>query len=359
MRFGINFFPSVDPTQLSGYGYYRQALALAARADELGYHHIRTVEHYFRGYGGYSPSPIVFLTAVAQRTQWVRLVTGAVLPAFNHPIKLAAELAMLDCLSDGRLDAGFARAFLPEEFEAFQVSMDESRARFEEGIAAVKRLWTEAEVRFDGSFHQFGPLSLLPKPVQHPHPPIWIAAIQTAESFVWAGEQGYNLMIVPYLSAFESVAANLKAYRESYERAGNGAGGGKVQMSFHLYVAEDGATARREAKAPMEEYIRLFKQSATAWIGRTSAQYKGYEQLVNLLDAITYDRVLAETRAFIGDPVEVAAQVRAIVAQFGPVEPSLQVLFGNISEAAARRSVDLFAAEVMPRLTDLSSDPAS
>ena len=91
MRFGINFFPSVDPRQLSGHAYYQQALALAARADELGYHHIRTVEHYFRGYGGYSPSPIVFLTAVAQRTRRVRLVTGAVLPAFNHPIKLAAE----------------------------------------------------------------------------------------------------------------------------------------------------------------------------------------------------------------------------------------------------------------------------
>ena len=66
MRFGINFFPSVEPTQLSGHDYYRQALALATRADALGYHHIRTVEHYFRGYGGYSPSPIVFLTAVAQ-----------------------------------------------------------------------------------------------------------------------------------------------------------------------------------------------------------------------------------------------------------------------------------------------------
>jgi natural product biosynthesis luciferase-like monooxygenase protein len=358
MRFGLNFFPSVDPRRLSGHAYYQQALALAARADELGYHHIRTVEHYFRGYGGYSPSPIVFLTAVAQRTRRARLVTGAVLPAFNHPIKLAAELAMLDCLSDGRLDAGFARAFLPEEFDAFQVPMDESRARFEEGITAVKRLWTEPEVRFEGLFHQFGPLPLLPRPVQQPHPPIWVAAIQTAESFVWAGEQGYNLMIVPYLSAFDSVATNLRAYRESCERAGHSAGGRQVQMSFHLYVAEDGVTARREAQAPMEEYIRLFRQSATAWIGRTSGQYKGYERLVNILDAITYERVLAESRALIGDPVEVAAQMRMLIAQFGPVEPSLQVMFGDIPEAAARRSLELFAAEVMPRLTDLSSGPA-
>jgi alkanesulfonate monooxygenase SsuD/methylene tetrahydromethanopterin reductase-like flavin-dependent oxidoreductase (luciferase family) len=96
MRFGINFFPSCDPSVLSGQEYYRQALALATRAEELGYHHIRTVEHYFRGYGGYSPSPVVFLTAVAQRTQRVRLVTGAVLPAFNHPIKVAAARRSLE-----------------------------------------------------------------------------------------------------------------------------------------------------------------------------------------------------------------------------------------------------------------------
>jgi alkanesulfonate monooxygenase SsuD/methylene tetrahydromethanopterin reductase-like flavin-dependent oxidoreductase (luciferase family) len=127
-------------------------------------------------------------------------------------------------------------------------------------------------------------------------------------------------------------------------------------MSFHLYVAEDGATARREARAPMEEYIRLFKQSAVTWHGRRSDQYRGYERLESLLDTITYDRVLTETRAFIGDPVEVAAQVRATVERFGPVEPSLQILYGDISEAAARRSLELFAAEVIPRLADLSSD---
>lgn len=148
----------------------------------------------------------------------------------------------------------------------------------------------------------------------------------------------------------------MQAYRASYARAGHGAQGGKVQMSFHLYVAEDGATARCQAKAPIDEYMRVFKESSTAWRGRTSRQYQGYEKLYDLLDSMTYDRVMAEGRAFIGDPVEVANQVREIVKRFGPVEPSLQVMFGDISEAAARRSLELFAAEVMPRLMDLSSD---
>src|SRR5258706_13332910 len=99
MRFGINFFPSCDPSLLSGYEYYRQALALAARTDELGYHHIRTVEHYFRGYGGDSPNPGGFLTPLAQRTPPGGLGNCAVLPPFNQPTKLAAALALLVCFS--------------------------------------------------------------------------------------------------------------------------------------------------------------------------------------------------------------------------------------------------------------------
>src|ERR1700687_4912999 len=95
-----------------------------------------TFEHYFHYYGGYSPNPIVFLSAASQRTTRARLVTGAVLPAFNHPLKLAGEVGMLDAISGGRLEVGFARAFLPHEFARFGVSVHESRERFEEGIAA-------------------------------------------------------------------------------------------------------------------------------------------------------------------------------------------------------------------------------
>ena len=107
--------------------------------------HIRIVEHYFHHYGGYSPNPIVFLAAAAQRTRRARLVTGAVLPAFNHPLKLAGEIAMLDAISGGRLDVGFARAFLPHEFRRFGCSPDELVARFREGIEQVDLLLTPGE----------------------------------------------------------------------------------------------------------------------------------------------------------------------------------------------------------------------
>src|SRR5215213_10069589 len=137
MQFGVQFFPDIRPEDKSAEAYFSEALDLTEEADRLGYSHIRIVEHYFHYYGGYSPNPIVFLAAAAQRTRRARLVTGAVLPAFNNPLKLAGEIAMLDAISGGRLDVGFARAFLPHEFRRFGVSLEESRSRFTEGMAQV------------------------------------------------------------------------------------------------------------------------------------------------------------------------------------------------------------------------------
>ena len=346
--FGINFFSSVRPEQKTGEQYFDEALRLSALADELGYSHVRTVEHYFRPYGGMTPSPTVFLSAVAARTQRVRLVTGAVLPIFNHPIKTAGETAMLDCISRGRLDVGFGRAFLPEEFDAFQRNMDESRERFEGGIAAVRRLWTETDVVYEDAFYRFGPITSSPRPVQRPHPPILIAAVGTPSSFEWAGQQGHGLMVVPYVSNFEGLQANLGRYRAAFAAAHPDRPVPRVQMSFHLHVAETDAQAVAEATPAMEQYLAVFRESATAWQGRTSSAYPGYTELITDLNAMTMERILRERRAFIGSPRTVEQLVRYTIDLFGEVEPSLSVLWGNLSYEAAERGLQLFASDVMP-----------
>src|SRR3990172_3157126 len=143
MEFGIQFFPCVGPSERSGDAYWSDSLHLVGLCDEPGYTPVRTVEHYFHPYGGYSPDPIVFLSAASQRTRRARLVTGAVLPIFNNPLKLAGQIGMLDAISGGRLDVGFARAFLPHEFSRFGRSLDESRERFDEGVEQVRRLLEE------------------------------------------------------------------------------------------------------------------------------------------------------------------------------------------------------------------------
>ena len=140
MDFGMQFFPCVGPETKSAEQYFSECLSLVSQADSLGYTHIRIVEHYFHAYGGYSPNPIVFLSAASQRTKNARLITGAILPIFNNPLKLAGEIGMLDAISGGRIDVGFARAFLPHEFNRFGIPLNESKGRFIEGMEQIRGL---------------------------------------------------------------------------------------------------------------------------------------------------------------------------------------------------------------------------
>ena len=139
MQVGIQFFPDPGPEVKSARDYWQEALTLVGLCDRYGYSHVRTVEHYFHPYGGYSPNPVVFLAAAAQVTKRARLVTGAVLPAFNNPLKIAGELAMLDALAT----AGWIRlcpCLSSARIFPLGVKLDESRARFDEGMEQVRLL---------------------------------------------------------------------------------------------------------------------------------------------------------------------------------------------------------------------------
>ena len=141
MEFGVQFFPSVGTDQKPAAQYWNEALQLTQHAEQLSYASVRTVEHYFHPYGGYSPDPLIFLSAAAAITRTIRLITGAVLPVFNNPLKLAGQIGMVDAISNGRVEIGFARAFLPHEFARFGISMDESRSRFDEASNRSAACW--------------------------------------------------------------------------------------------------------------------------------------------------------------------------------------------------------------------------
>src|SRR3989475_9923923 len=172
MRFGLNFFPSFRPQDSTTADYYEQCLRIAERADVLGYSSITTVEHSFFDYGGHSPNPCVFLSGVAAPTSRIRLITGAGIPAFHPPAHRGGDLAMLDNMSQGRLDAGFGRAFLPKEFEVYGVPMSESRERFEEAIGMILRLWTEGKGSVKGKYWNLEDEHLMPRGVQKRSPPV-------------------------------------------------------------------------------------------------------------------------------------------------------------------------------------------
>jgi natural product biosynthesis luciferase-like monooxygenase protein len=347
VKFGLNFFPSFRPEDGTTAAYYAQCLRLAARADELGYSSVKTVEHSFYDYGGHSPNPCVFLSAVAARTRRIRLVTGAVIPAFHHPAHLGGDLAMLDNMSGGRLDAGFGRAFLPKEFEVYGVPMAQSRERLEESIAMLRRLWTEERVSQEGKFWQLRDVRLMPRVVQKPHPPIWIAAISTEESFVYAAKNGFNLMIVPYAGKPGQLQELVRLYRRVWAESGHKPGAEQVQVAQFCYVADD----REEANAGFERicrrYLEVFADAVVSWKGRSESEYPGYDKMVASILATTPAKIVAQGGAFVGTPEDVVAQIEACRRAFGEIEPSMQINFGGSTDAEALRTLELFAAKVM------------
>jgi alkanesulfonate monooxygenase SsuD/methylene tetrahydromethanopterin reductase-like flavin-dependent oxidoreductase (luciferase family) len=348
MEFGLQFFPSVG-NEITAEAYFDDALNLCGLGEDLGYTHVRIVEHYFTPYGGFSPNPLLFLSAAAQRTKNMRLITGAVLPVFNHPLKLAGEIGMLDAISHGRLEVGFARAFLPHEFARFGISLDESRERFDEGLETIRRLLEEEDVTVAGKFHSFGKTTSLPRPTQKPRPPFWVAALATESSFVNAGRLGHAVMAIPILHA--EMRRLIAVYRDAWRAAGH-PGNGRVMIAFHMFAHEDAAEAVRIAHDPLNRYLAAIVEAASDWTtGTESKDYANYGKMIEKLRADNFESNVASGAAWVGTPKQIRAQIAAYREEVGEFEiASLQVNFNTIPYADAKRSMKLFAKKVMPRV---------
>lgn len=352
MEFGLQFFPSVGPDLKPAEQYWREALYLTRLGEELGFTSVRTVEHYFHPYGGYSPSPLVFLSAVAAQTSRIRLITGAVLPVFNNPLKMAGEIGMVDAISGGRLEVGFARAFLPHEFGRFGISMDESRARFEEGMEQVRLLLEEENVSYEGRFHSFKDITSLPRPTQKPRPPFWIASISTPESFEGAGRNGHSMMAIPLAS--EKSAELTALYRKAWHGAGH-AGNGRVMLAFNMFCAPTREEAKAKAKDDHEHYLNAIADGAAEWgKGAFSHDYPNYQKMYAALSSENYETTQAKRTAWIGTPDDIVEAAEVYNLECGGFDiASFQVNFGNMPVDTAEASMRLFAKECMPHLSRL------
>ena len=344
MEFGITFFPTIGPAEKKAGEYYDECLQLAGLADELDLAHVRTVEHYFFSYGGYSPDPVVFLTAVAARTTRVRLGTSAVIPAFSHPIKLAAKLAMLDNLSHGRLDVGFGRAFLPDEFTAFGVDMDESHVRFQEGIAACKLLWSEENVTWSGTYHSFGPVTLLPRPVQEPHPPVFVTTARSVDSCVTAGRAGHNLQMVGAILSPEQIQERISAFRKAWVDGGREPGTEQIHLSFPAYLAESRAEAFEAGRYDDGKNGAAIGAAVRSWSKTRSSAYPGYDKLADQSLRPDFAAKVGENKVLAGTPDDVAGQIEQLQDWFGDdITLSLSVHSGQLPAEMAARSMRLLA----------------
>ncbi|WP_282700362.1 LLM class flavin-dependent oxidoreductase [Streptomyces sp. CC219B] len=351
MRIGIVFFPTVGPADRPAHQYFDECLRLVDLAEELGYDHVKIVEHYFFTYGGYSPDATTFLAAAAGRTRRIRLGTSATIPAFQHPVKLAGKLAMLDNLSQGRLDAAFGRAFLPDEFEAFGVSIDESRRRFTENVAAIQKLWSEEDVVWDGEFHSFGPVTLLPRPVQQPHPPVFVTTAQSLDSVADAARLGHHLQTVPNAMSREGLEERVRLFRAEWA----GAGTPQVHLSYPTVVSEDAGWARKAGRTDDEANTASFRTAVESWRNVSSAAYPGYGKLAEkLARGSDFEAKVAENKLLVGTPDTVRGQLETIAGWYGDdITLSLGVHSGHLSYEDAANTLRLLAEQVLPGLFPL------
>ncbi|MGH6968521.1 MAG: LLM class flavin-dependent oxidoreductase, partial [Stellaceae bacterium] len=260
---------------------------------------------------------------------------------------LAGEIGMLDAISGGRLEVGFARAFLPYEFANFKVSVDESRERFAEGMEQVRILLEQDKVSHTGKFHSFENVTSLPRPTQKPRPPFWVAAIATPDSFVTAGKAGHAIMGIPMAGG--KMKELLGLYRDAWKQAGH-AGSGRVMLAFHMYCAETRQQAFEVARDPLNRYLKAIAAATADWGSMSSKDYPGYNKIAEILAKETIDTQVKNGGAWIGPPDEIAEQIARYDEAVGGFESaSLQINFNDLPYAAAERSLRLFSERVMPR----------
>lgn len=170
---------------------YEAHIAQAVLAEDLGYDHVWTTEHHFAE-DAWSPSLLPILSAMAVRTSRIRLGTYIIILPLHHPVRVAEDAATVDILSNGRLDLGLGQGYWLSEFASFGIPRKERAARLEEGTEIIRRCFTEDNFSFAGRYYDLREVVLAPKPVQRPHPPIWIAAM-AEKSVVRAARLGYHL----------------------------------------------------------------------------------------------------------------------------------------------------------------------
>jgi alkanesulfonate monooxygenase SsuD/methylene tetrahydromethanopterin reductase-like flavin-dependent oxidoreductase (luciferase family) len=351
MLFGLSFLPDADTDTKSARDYFADALALSDLADQAGLHAVKMTEHYLHPYGGYCPSPLSFLSAVAARTRSVRLLTGCLLPVFHHPVQLAAETAMLDALSDGRAEIGFARAYLPYEFDAFSVPLDDSRDRYGETIKAVVRLWTQDTVSVSTAYFSFSDARSLPRPVQKPHPPVWGAAVRSRQSFAWLGEQGFSLLVTPPLGLMDSLAPLITIFRGAAAQVSPPPSyPPQVAISLPLFLASSDREARADGERYLRRYFDVWADATASWDGRTSRDYPGYAGIAHALRHKSTEDVLTAGAALFGGPGTVLEGVERLRETLGVDQILWQVDFGAMPFELARRTVTLFVDRVLPKV---------
>ncbi len=337
MKFGLLYLPTYLP-ELDGppAEFYAHMLEQIELADALGYDSVWLTEHHFDHYGGTIPNPAVFGVAVAQRTRRIRIGSAVTVLPFHNPLLVAEDFAMLDVLSNGRLDFGVGRGSVQAEYRQFGISNEASAEVMVEATELILRAWSEDSFEHRGRHFGHSRISLLPRPVQKPHPPVWVGAARTPDTFEWAGRNGFHLMVLPYMFPPEFLQERIGIYRDALRAAGHDPARMEILAKFHVFVADNAGQARELAADAYEGYQRV----AAA---RTGREHENYWRA-----GAGYDQHVGELKVIAGSPDECIERIRYWRDTLGITHIGGTFHFGGLDQQATLRSLQLFAREVAP-----------
>ncbi|MDH4144295.1 MAG: LLM class flavin-dependent oxidoreductase [Acidimicrobiia bacterium] len=245
MKFAVLQFFSWPQRRVPITTVYERALERIDVMDRGGYDAVWLAEHHF---SGYSVCPSVHLMGmhVADRTTNLRIGMGVTLAAFYHPLRIAEEIALLDVLSGGRVNWGAGRGFDRTEYAAFDVTEEQSYPRFREAVDIVLAAWRNERLTYHSDNWHFDDVEVLPKPLQEPHPPTWIAS-SSAPAVEWSARNGHAILMDPH-SGHREIGAKLSRYAELRADAGFGPQTADTPIARLLAIAPTDAEAEAVAR---------------------------------------------------------------------------------------------------------------
>lgn len=246
MKFAISLFQSRTAGQ-SERMIYCQAIEQARLAEALGFHAVWITEQHFNDFGT-CPEPLTFAAHMAGVTKTIRLGTGVVLLSLHNPVEVVERAALVDQLSEGRLDLGIGKGHANLNYRAFGLESEKDEERFYEAHDLMKTALSFEEFSYQGKFFQMDKVRIVPRPFQSPHPPVWVATFGNQAIIEFAARNGY-----PLLTTFSG--DSLKKYMDLYRSGYSGMAAPTISVSRAVHLHQNGDQARAEMQGPARWYI--------------------------------------------------------------------------------------------------------
>ncbi|MCZ4548630.1 MULTISPECIES: LLM class flavin-dependent oxidoreductase [Mycobacteriales] len=329
---------------------FHNLLEQVVLADSLGYTTAWMVEHHFTRGFSHSSAPDIVLSALASITNRIRLGLGVVLLPFSHPIRTAERVATMDIISNGRIEFGTGRGASPLEYQAFQRPFEQSRALWEENLDTVLGIW-EADGEPFSAEHEYWSVpdvGVYPRPVQEPHPPVWVAST-SLDGYLQAARRGYNLLGMTMLTGIDQVAEDISKYKAELERYGHDPETRKIALMVPWHVAPTTDEALSNAADAVMWYIRR-QVNLVAPPDYYDARHASHRVLGALAAGQSQEQAIETLRDNLMIVIDDVAGSRKCVQRLedaGVTDLIGQFQVGGLDNSHVLSSIKLFASDVV------------